>query len=120
VNCGTWMIKRDKKKKYAFRQKWSHAEDLAFFLDIADHGDLKSISDVAQYYRRSQGTAMANLIGLLDGYLKFIVLVKNHPQANWLDVWYLKLKVFKIMYLSFLKNKQYRNAFTLSLAVLIR
>lgn len=100
INCGTWMIKKRNDVTYEFPNGWSHAEDLAFFFSISKCGTLRSISTIAQIYRRNSDSAMSNMDGLVSGYMQFIQLIKLQKDSSLADIVYLKIKVLKITTLS--------------------
>jgi len=102
INCGTWLIRKDDTRQYRFPEGWTHAEDLGFFLSISDQGNLGFTHETVQLYRRSSTSAMANLIGLANGYRAFLLLVKKQYQVSFRLKVYLRIKLAKILFLSFL------------------
>lgn len=106
INCGTWLVKRDKEVKYHFFDNWTHSEDLAFFLSIAEEGELTYTNEIVQIYRRYQGTAMSDLEGLAEGYKKFYQYAKTFANVRKIDLLYLNYKIRRIMFLSFIKNRK--------------
>lgn len=102
INCGTWLIRRDSARNYAFPVGWTHSEDLAFFLSISDQGELDFTTEVVQIYRR-HASAMSDLEGLHDGYGRFIQMVERCGFASATEVEVLKRKVRHIMFRSYLR-----------------
>lgn len=102
INCGTWLIKKNKSRSYSFFDEWTHSEDLAFFLTIADDGKLDFTPEVVQIYRRSGGSAMSDLDGLQSGYRSFFQEVSRQEEVKKFERLFLKWKILKIMFLSFL------------------
>jgi teichuronic acid biosynthesis glycosyltransferase TuaG len=106
INCGTWLIKRDKQRKYMFPLGWTHSEDLAFFLSISDQGSLGRTNEVAQVYRRHEDSAMGNLQSLEKSYWNYYDFVKNgRYHRSKTELMILQLKIRKIMFLSYLARK---------------
>ncbi|MEQ8925916.1 MAG: glycosyltransferase family 2 protein [Fulvivirga sp.] len=104
INCGTWLIKRDKMREYSFPEGWTHSEDLVFFLMISDQGVLDYTREIVQIYRRHNESAMANLSQLENSYWRFYDFVKtNKYHSGALELLELNLKIRKIMSLSYLE-----------------
>lgn len=102
----TWMIRRKPGYAYEFPTKQTHGEDLLFFLSIADMGKYDYINKSIYIYRQQPLSAMANLQGLEKGYVCILSYIKKHDLLNSFYFSLLKLKVGKIMLLSFLKQKK--------------
>jgi glycosyltransferase involved in cell wall biosynthesis len=118
INCGTWLIRRRVEVTYRFPKGWTHGEDLAFFLSIAHLGELGLTTETAQYYRRTSTSAMTNLNGLMDGYIRYLGLVNSMADVTSWQRLYLRLKIAKIVFLSFLGNGQPRSAIVQSFRIL--
>lgn len=110
INCGTWLIKRNKKRNYQFPEAWRHCEDLAFLFSIAEDGKLGYTEATAQIYRRWDNTAMTNIEGLEEGYSKYYNLVRNSGKASMFETLSLKFKIMKIMFLSYFSQKKVKKA----------
>lgn len=103
----TWLIKRKKGRKYHFPIGWTHSEDVAFFLSISQDGLYDFTEDEVLIYRRNEQSAMSNLDGLKTGYIKYFSFVKETvPHVPIQDLTYLKNRIRRIMFLSYLRNKQ--------------
>ena len=100
----SWMIKNDKKRKYQMKQGLTHGEDLLFYISIADQGLYSYTDECVLHYRQTSGSAMSNLEGLLDGYKQIYREVRDNKWAGKSALLFLKLKISKIMFLSFLKK----------------
>lgn len=98
----TWMIKKDPNENYTFQTDMTHAEDLFFYLSISRGKQYSFTSDTVLFYRQRQGSAMSNISGLENGYIKLIKKIKNRLNTPFKTVLLLKLKIAKIMFLSFL------------------
>jgi teichuronic acid biosynthesis glycosyltransferase TuaG len=96
----SWMIKREPQVEYTFKVNMTHAEDLYFYISISERKLYDYAKEEVLYYRISGKSAMANLIGLEDGYYKLYKNIKrNLPVTAW-ELVYLKLKLIRIMALS--------------------
>lgn len=119
INCGTWLIHRGVIADVRFPLGWSHSEDLAFFFLISNKANLDFVTNTVQIYRRHTDSAMANLDGLLAGYLKFIDLVKSE-RMDVASVCLLKYKASKIMFLSFCNKYNFIKAIVSVVKLLFR
>ncbi|WP_420577312.1 glycosyltransferase family A protein [Ekhidna sp.] len=117
INCGTWLIRRSDNELRYFPQGWTHLEDACFFLRISHWGMHYSTASPAQLYRKHEGSAMWNLEGLADGYLRYIKIALPHLSISKGLVF--KLKVIKIMSLSFLSMRQFRQIIKWNLRYII-
>lgn len=121
INCGTWLIRRKRGHKYSFEENMSHSEDICFFLSISDHGDLVSIPDVVQEYRRHDLSAMNSLKNLESGYRQYYNYAVEHEYLNGiLERARLVAKIKKIMTLSYLANGNYLEGLKMLFASLSR
>lgn len=103
-NClfgNTWMIKRDKFIKYNFDVNLTHAEDLFFYLSISENKIYSYTNELVLLYRQTNNSAMKNIRGLERGYIILIKNIRNKLKINGWKIFYLKLKISKIMILSF-------------------
>lgn len=98
----TWMIKRDKSFTYQFNENLKHAEDLYFYMSISKGKRYDYVEEPILYYRRSGHSAMNNIKGLQAGYIQLYKLVKEKEKPPAMVLFNLKLKIMKIMFLSFL------------------
>lgn len=111
INCGTWLIKRNKQLKYSFQEKMKHSEDLTFFLSISNDGFLDYTSEIVQIYRRHH-SAMSNLDGLLKGYRQFYSFaLRNGYFKTESEKVYLNRKIFSIMLKSYLSSYNIKGVF---------
>ncbi len=107
INCGTWLIRRQDQEMETFPVGWTHLEDACFFLKISSWGIHYSTSSPAQYYRKHDSSAMTNLNLLAKGYFQYLKFAKAYLTLPWQIV--LKLKIMKIMTLSYLKRRELRS-----------
>ena len=106
----TWMIKRDHRINYRFEEDATHGEDLMFYLDIASQGIYTFTSEEILIYRTGHCSAMKKLDGLNDGYKKIYNKVKLINNISYMQLAYLKYKITRIMFLSYLRNRSYGKA----------
>ena len=100
----SWMIRNDKNKIYHMKQDLTHGEDLLFYIEIADQGLYDYSTECVLINRQTSGSAMSNLEGLLYGYKQIYREVRKNKWAGKSALLFLKLKISKIMFLSFLKK----------------
>jgi teichuronic acid biosynthesis glycosyltransferase TuaG len=98
----TWMIKRSAVIGTSFNTSLTHCEDLLFYISIARSKIYSYTNEPVLIYRRTGKTAMTNLKGLQEGYRKLYHEIKALKQVHSLDVLYYKIKVSKIIFLSYL------------------
>lgn len=103
----TWLIRRDCRQTYRFQEGWTHSEDVAFFLSISEKGLFDYTEEEVLFYRRNGGSAMSNLKGLEESYIKYYKYVKKVvPDVNPKDYRYLKFRIMRIMFLSYLAARK--------------
>ncbi len=109
----TWMIKRDMEVTYSFNEDMKYLEDLNFYFQISAQGGFSSTKEVILKYRTHNHSAMRNLDGIAVGYTQLVnsVLKKFPTVLTVIDKWILKLRVRKIMALSFFGEKQWLKGF---------
>ena len=100
----TWMIKQQPNVTYHFDTDMTHAEDLFFYLSICTQSNARySFTDQpVLFYRNNPKSAMTNLKGLGNGYALLIKKIKENGWATSGQLFLLKAKVSKIMFLSHL------------------
>lgn len=109
----TWMVKVKPQMLYQLEEEFTHAEDLFFYITMADQGKYDFTSAVTLNYRRNAGSAMSNLKGLANGY----TLLRRRLRENFgrklslFDYWFLNVKTRKIMFLSFVRVRMFKDAF---------
>jgi len=114
-NCflgNTWMINRKPGKKYQFDTRFSHCEDLMFYIELSREKGLYSFTkEPVLHYRTGHKSAMSNLKDLEVGYRNIyteISTMKDIPQ-NWKKAYYKKAK--SIVWKSYLGHAKPVNAF---------
>ncbi len=107
-----WLIRREKGKNYQMQVNMSHAEDLLFYVEISQNANYlyDYINEEILYYRIHENMAMKKLEPLERGYLDFYKSLKNYKTANLSIFLYLKYKIARIMFLSYLRNKEIKKA----------
>jgi len=101
----TWMIKREKCCNYFFNENMTHAEDICFYISISENREYNYTTDVVLYYRDSTDSAMTDFSGLEEGYKSLFLFVKNLKSTNYINIIYLKYRIIRIMFLSYLFDK---------------
>lgn len=101
----SWMIKREPDQQYQFQTGLTHSEDLLFYMQIARKGGLYGYtSEVIYQYRNNLSSAMSNLEGLEKGYWQVYKTIKDWQEVKGKDLFVYKMKVRKIMFLSYLNK----------------
>lgn len=90
----------------------SHGEDLLFYLHNAWRHRLvyHSIQEVCYVYRRHGITAMSNLDGLAHGYRQVFESVQQIPGIQRRQLLRLRMRIARILFLSFLNERQFAAA----------
>ena len=107
-----YMFKKEILEGTRFEETMTHAEDLLFYMETASRHSVRYgfVPETIYWYRRGHTSAMANLSGLEDGYLRLIQEVKKLQNISKTDFLIFKTKIAKIMFLSWLSQKESRNA----------
>ena len=98
----SWMIKREHDIVYKFVERMTHAEDLYFYISISNGKKYSYTSEEVLHYRVTGQSAMSNLEGLEKGYKILYNKIKNEQKPDYRILIYLRLKLKKIMFLSYL------------------
>lgn len=106
----SWMIKRIPSASYSMKQGLTHGEDLLFYLSIAHHGKYDFTAETIYMYRKVQNSAMTNLEGLENGYFQLYKEIKKNNWANKKGLFLLRLRIVKIMGLSYFKLGNFGNS----------
>jgi len=118
----SWMFKRKKGTIYSFQNGMTHAEDLWFFIQYSNSGHYMACNETILYFRRTNQSAMSNLKGLENGYLQLLKLLDQNIgnySYNRADFYYTRLKIIKIMFLSYLSRGQLLDAFNVFFKLVI-
>lgn len=106
----TWMIKRKDGVLYLFDTSLTHAEDLWFYIHLSVDSLYSFASEVIYLRRLHPSSAMSNLTGLADGYLKLEErLTQLDIPSSYLAAYRRKRK--SIMFKTFLRVGKIRSAF---------
>lgn len=112
---GPNLMIRNKNISCRFNEGMTHLEDLWFYTELAWKGNLKydHISDVVYHYRRHDGSAMSNLKGIDNGFKEYYKNVSELPGVTISQLNYLKRRIRKILFRSFLKRGNILKAITI-------
>jgi teichuronic acid biosynthesis glycosyltransferase TuaG len=106
------FIRRKPSVVYRFKEGMTHVEDLLFFTSLAQqqthHYDY--LNEIVYNYRVSGNSAMNNLEKLESGYWTFYEEVKSYPNVMLSEVLYLKRRIIRIMFLSYLAGGKWGKA----------
>ena len=101
----SWMIRNDIRVKYSFREGMTHAEDLLFYLTISNNRKYDYTDKPVLYYRDNPRSAMKDFSGLEEGYFKLLESVRVDLKPDTFSFHYLKYRIIRIMFLSYLFDK---------------
>ena len=109
---GPNLMIRNKHQPYRFNEEMTHVEDLWFYTELAWKGNLNygHVDDVIYHYRRTPGSAMSNLSALEKGYWDYYFNVSRLQGVTKEELIYLKRKIKRIMFRSYLRHKKIINA----------
>lgn len=108
----TWLIRVKKGYEYRFKEGMSHAEDMWFYITIADQGTYVAINDPVLLYREGNDSAMGDLSGIASGYLSLRDLIVEHylpEHADDLAVY--EAKARSILFRSYMRKALFTKAF---------
>ena len=110
----SWMVRRVEAKTYQMRLGMTHSEDLLFYISISDNPahEYNTLPIEVLHYRIHTNSAMANLKGLKNGYMTLYEILKREYGIDFSLKMYLKYRISRIMFLSFLRKKEYKAAFS--------
>ena len=96
-----------------FKEEMTHAEDLLFYIELSSQNDVLYgfINKEIYYYRSGHASTMTNLSGLEEGYIRLLNEVKKNMHISKISYLFLKLKIMKIMFLSWMNKYKIGNAF---------
>ena len=97
----SWMIKRENNVQYRFVEGMTHAEDLYFYISISKGKKYSYTSEEVLHYRVTGQSAMSNLEGLEKGYKILYYKIKSDQKPDYRVLINLRLKLKKIMFLSY-------------------
>lgn len=102
---GPNLMIRNKQQPYRFNEEMTHVEDLWFYTELAWKGNLNygHVDDVIYHYRRTPGSAMSSLTSLEKGYWDYYYNVSKLPGITKEELLYLKRRIIRIMFLSYLR-----------------
>jgi glycosyltransferase involved in cell wall biosynthesis len=107
-----YMLRKPKLTEFKFPEKMTHAEDLLFFTLLAAKHQLRYsfVDGEIYHYRTRFGSAMSNIAGLEEGYLMFMKSIFSTIQVSANQKLFLKLKISKIMFLTWFRDHKYLRA----------
>lgn len=101
----TWMIKRNRSIKYKFRENFSHAEDIVFYIDYCTESSFYTYINEPIYIRNiTSNSAMSDINSLEKGYLQFYNLIKEQRLLTENELNKLNLKIKKILLKSYISE----------------
>ncbi len=108
----SWMIRIMPEKTYLFDENITHGEELMLYISISNGALYTSVDEPVLIYRKSKNSAMSNLKGLEAGYKKILFHVRKMENVSHADKRYMKFRIIRIMFLSYLRRLDFWNAAT--------
>jgi len=108
-----YMFRAEKLNNLCFKPNMTHAEDLLFYMQLASKGDVVYgfVSEVVYKYRSGHASSMSNLYGLENGYRTLLSEMKKDENISNIKYLLLKVKIVKIMFLSWYGKSQIKQAY---------
>jgi len=104
----SWMVRCQPNTSYQLKIGMTHAEDLLFYIQLAAKGgQYAAVQTPVLRYRQGNVSAMSNLKGLETGYWELLAEVKKLKAVPMVHIRYLKKRILRIMFLSYLRAKQF-------------
>ncbi|GAB1445883.1 hypothetical protein MASR2M41_16150 [Flammeovirgaceae bacterium] len=117
--AATWLIRMYPESNYTFEETIRHGEDLDFLVQIGATGTYSYTEKTVMIYRTGVPSAMSDLRGLEEGYSQLFRKWKSQGLLLGSKSLMLKLKMSKIIFLSYLNTGNYYSALR-SIAKFIR
>lgn len=101
-----YMFRRNKLFETRFNESMTHCEDILFFMTLASRSLVSYgfVDKVILLYRRPKVSAMSNMQGIQDGYIQLLSCVTSLNGVTLIDMLYLRLRVARILFLSWLSR----------------
>jgi len=108
-----YMFRKDILGTVRFKEEMAHAEDLLFYIELSGQHNVMYgfVNTEIYHYRSGHDSAMTNLSGLEEGYIRLLNEVKKNTYIYKMPYLLLKLKIMKIMFLSWMNKYKIWNAF---------
>lgn len=108
-----YMFRKDILGDVRFKENMTHAEDLLFYMELSSSHSVQYgfVSETIYWYRSGHSSAMTNLDGLEKGYMMLLHNVNALKGVSIFQNKLLRLKVARIMFLSWLRRKEFYRAF---------
>ena len=107
-----YMFRKNILGSVRFKEGMTHAEDLLFYIELAYRNNVRydCIDKEVYCYRSGHDSTMTNLHGLENGYVALLQSVKELPNISKKAYIIFKLKIMKIMFLSWIGRKEFLNS----------
>lgn len=107
-----YLFKRELLGTIRFKMHMSHCEDILFYLELSNAHSVNYgfVDETVYWYRSGHSSAMQNLEALENGYLRLIKEVKTLKNATFRKQLVMRVKITKIMMLSWFGNKEFAKA----------
>lgn len=107
----TWMVKRREGVRYAFKEHFTHGEDLFFCMELARHGGaFNYVTEETYLYRQHDTSSMRNISALEKGYWRIYEELIKWPEFTFSYRLTYRSRVKKFMILEYLSRREFRRA----------
>lgn len=115
-----YMFRKNILGSVRFKEGITHAEDLLFYIELACKNNVMYdyIDKEIYCYRSGHDSTMTNLKGLENGYVALLQKLKELPNISNKEYIIFKLKIMKIMFLSWLSKDERKSAFACTYKIL--
>ncbi|MCK5537348.1 MAG: glycosyltransferase family 2 protein [Bacteroidales bacterium] len=96
-----------------FEEHMTHLEDILFFIELSSIQEVQYayVKETVFWYRVGHTSAMSNIDGLEKGYLSLIQKVNEFNNISFSQHIFLRSKIIRILFLTWLKEKKIDRAF---------
>jgi glycosyltransferase involved in cell wall biosynthesis len=107
--------------KTRFQKNMTHSEDILFFIELASAQDVQYgyVLETVFIYRVGHTSAMSNIDGLEKGYLSLIQKVSELNNISFFQHIFLRIKIARILFLTWLRQKKITRAFEAIFQIII-
>lgn len=103
-----YMFKKEILGNLRFEENMTHSEDLLFYMQLSNLHSVQYgfVQEPVYWYRSGHTSAMANLDGLEKGYVQLLAKINSMDGVSFGQKVYIRLRVARIMFLSWLDRKE--------------
>jgi len=108
-----YMFRKEILGELTFKTKMTHAEDLLFYIQLSSQSNVQYgfVLETVYQYRSGHSSTMTNIAGLEEGYIILLQEIKKDKNVSKTAYIFLKLKIMKIMFLSWRAEGKMKKSF---------